>query len=513
MAASDQKYGNIIQALDTAPGVNRDTPKLSGDTYLDLLWARFYAKSVRKMGGMEKFVDGNDDPVRGMFQSSIENFVRIFQFRDSGVTQYDVLANGTKTAEINRTPVGWVIPSPGTPSYTFSVTSYTLYAEDTGESSEVIIFVAPPNSENPSQTIEAPVYFAPANSDSPFEPAGISTSGGVITFSPYIFVYGNNGVVKTNDGKSPLVWTTVGTDETFQFIVTNSKLLGAANSRAGLLLWSIDTLFIAQPNPNGPGFVTSTIAPEISLLSPSTIVASHNNTFLWVGNDQFYVYTGASNIVTNFQNHNYFYDNINTKYKGKIWGLYVGNFQEIWFFNVQEGYTEPNHLFIYNMQEDSWSDTPLARTSGLKKKFLDYPLLADANPNPLSPTIQYSVWEHEKGFDLVNDGIAYPIKSYFQSRLFDTFSENPQINLNMITRKFEPDIIQRGDITVEVLTYKYPKSDPVVSQKFTLTENDVQVDLSNQGRYVSYRFTSNTLGGFYQMGKNQINYQLGAVRP
>lgn len=502
--------GYIVQALESNPGYNRDSPLLEGTTFSDGDWNRFYAKNPRKMGGMEKILSGTDEPVRAMYQCAVGNFTRVFLFRDTGVSQVDFYPDGTITSELDRTPTDWVVPPVGTPSLTFSVDSYTLYAVDSGITSQIILFLAPPNSENPSQTTEVPLYFAPADSTENFISAGVSASGGVVVSTPYIMVYGNDGLVKTNDGLSPFVWSGTGT---YQFIVTNSKVLGAKEFRGGVQFWSIDTLFLTARNTNGDGFVTTVLAPDISLLSPSSIVTTHNNTVVWVGNDQFYVYNGVAQPIVNTFNHNLFFDNVNQKYKGKVWGMYVGKYQEIWFFNVENAYTEPNRVFIYKLDENYWYDATLSRTCGLKQKFLDYPLLADAKPNPFNPEISYSIWAHEKGYDLVHEGVSYPIKSFFQTRIFDAFAENPMTNLNMIIRKLEPDLIQKGDMTVEVLTYQYPKSPPVISKVFTFAEAQKTEDINVQGRYISFRFTSNTLGGFYQMGMMQVNYQLGGVTP
>lgn len=503
-------YGYWIQPFDTDPGSNRDTPPLDGTTYLDLKWCRFYASRPRKMGGYEKVVEGNHHIVRAMFQVAIRDFTRVFLFRDTGVSQIDFLDNGSITGETDRTPLDWTPPAPGTPSLTFSVDSYTLFAEDTGETSEIIVFAAPPNSENPSQTTTAKVYFAPSDSIAPFLFTSQMTSGGIVVSVPYIFTFGNNGAMYSNNGVSPLVWSGAGT---YQFIVSNSKLLAARRFRGGLLVWSVDTLFTVVANTTGGGFSSAVAAPQISLLSPDTIVEGHNNTFYWCGNDQFYVYNGVAQPIPNTYNHNLFYDNVTDKYKGKIWAMYVGNFQEVWFFSVEKGQTEPNQLFIYKMDENYWYDTPLSRTCGLKKKLLEYPLLADSNTNIYSGGNSYSVWAHEVGFDVINDGIAYPIESYFQSKLFDSFQANPQMNLEMIVRKMEVDIIQKGDMELQILSYPYPKSDPQVSSAVPFLESQAQADFSVQGRYMSFKFVSNALGGFYQMGRNQVNYQLGGGKP
>ena len=504
------EYGYINQAFETEPGSNRDTPPLDGKTYLDMQHCRFYASKPRKMGGFEKYITGNQYPVRAMFQVAIDDFTRVFLFRDTGVSHVDFLPNGSIGNEVDRTPIDWVVPTPGSPSLTFSVDSYTIFAEDTQETSEVIIFAAPPNSENPSQTTVANVYFAPSNSTDRFIFANQTTAGGIVVSVPYIFPFGNNGVMYSNNGESPLVWTGTGC---YTIPVSNSKLLAARRFRGGLLVWSIDTLFNVVPNTTGGGFTSGEAAPQISLLSPSSIVETHQNGFVWVGNDQFYLYNGVANPIPNTTNHNYFFDNINLNYKGKVWGLYVGNFQEIWFFYPRGNKTECSDAVIYKLDENLWYDTIMARTCGLKKKLLNYPLMADSNQNIYSGSQTYAVWAHEVGYNVVNDNFSYPIESYFQTKLFDAFQQNPQINLEMIIRKMEIDIIQSGPLNIEILNYDYPKSQPSVSSSKVFLESDTQLSLSDQGRYISFKFSSNCLNGFFQMGVNQINYQLGAVKP
>jgi hypothetical protein len=506
------KFGYYIQPFDSNPGVSKDTTIYDSETFIDSQHTRFFAGRARKMGGYEKVISGNNHIVRALYSVAINDFTRVFIFRDTGVSHIDFLANGSITGEVDRTPVGWVPPAPGTPSLTFSVDSLTTVSTSGGSfsSAVAVFFVAPPNSQNPSQTQEAQVYYVDAASNQPFNPINVMCSGGLIVFAPYLMVYGNDGVIRYSSATDFTVFPAASNN-----VVSSTKILACKRYRGGsILAWTIDSLYtIARDTTNPSRFTSVTTSPKISLLSPSSIIEGHDNSFYWVGNEQFYVYNGVTQTLPNSLNRLQFFANLNKKYKGKVWGMYTGNFQELWWFSPENENTECNRLYGCSLAEKAWFDSNLPRSCGLERDYLDYPLLADTQPNIYSVSSTFSVWQHEKGFNIVDNGMSYPLTAYFQTRLFTAFDKNPQVNLEMILRKMEVDVNQMGDMQIQIITYNFPKSDPYESQIYTLTASQKQIDLNIQGRYVSFKFISNDMNGFFQMGKNQVNYQLGGARP
>ncbi len=511
MSGGQNNYplGDYVQPLKCKPGVDRDSTILACESFLDSQHMRFDDGQPRKIGGYEKIFNGNGDIIRFMYPVAIDNFIRFFLFRDTGVAQIDLFPNGTVSGEIDRTPSGWVPPLSGTPSLTFSVDQMTIVATSTQTVENYIIFVAPPNSENPNQTQEAPIFIGSVYSTLPFAPLNQTCSGGILVSDPFLIKYGNDGLMYYSEVRDPFVFPTknvVG--------VTAQKLLLAKRYQGGILFWSATQLERAVFNTQTSEWSIVPAAPKISLLSPSSIVESHNSSFMWVGIDNMYLYNGVTNTITNVYNRNQFFDSLNTNYRGKVWGIYMGRFEEIWFFNVEGAATETNRAYIYKYKDGEWCDTYLDRSCGVEAGLFIRPLMAENKTNPYSNSSQYSVWQHEKGFNIVYNGTAYPLEAWIQTKLFSVFLGNPQVNVEMRIQKIERDIAQAAsEVQVNILTYKYPYSDPWTSPTMTLKSGDTELNPNISGRYISFKFTSNTLDGFMQVGDNMYQYQLGNPNP
>lgn len=507
-----QALGEWVQPFECAPGVDRDSTILDKKAFIDGQWVRFDSNRARKMGGYEAIFSGSSEPIRAIYTVAIKDFTRVFIFRDTGIWQADILANQSVTGEIDRTPPDWAPPLPGAPSLVFSIDQYTLISEtDDGiQANTVLFFVAPPNAENPNQTTEAPIYYGNIDATFPFINTGQNTSGGIIVSVPYLIKYGNNGVIYWSTSGSPIVFPSSN-----YYGVSAQKILTARRYQGGMLMWTASTIervaFNAQQTV--PGFTSSTAVPEISMLSPSSLVAGHNNTFFWVGNDQMYLYNGVGNTIDNDLNRNQFFESINKKYAGKVWGLYVGNFNEIWWFSPEGENTECSRLYTFQYKTNQWADNYISRTAGAPATVYRYPLLADGGHNIYSQQNVYSIWAHEKGYNAVNNGVAYPIPAWIQTKLFSVMEGNPQINVEMRLRKIERDISQVGNMEVQVYTYPYPNSEPYITLQKTFTPSDSQIDIDLSGRFISFKYLSNDIDGFFQLGHTLIDYKLGAQRP
>lgn len=505
-----QDLGEWIQDFKSKAGVDRDNATLAKESYIDGQWLRFDNGNPRKMGGFEKILSGDQTIIRGLYAVALQDFSRIFVFRDNKISFFDVLANGSVSGEFDRTPIGWVTPPDGTASLTFSVETYTETTNNgdgTVSVTTFLFFVAPPNSESINQTVEAPIYFGPINDITPFIPLGQSTSGGIVRSGDFLLKYGNDGVIFWSMVGQPYTWP-----EANNQTIASQKMLAAKRYQGGLVMWTASSLERVSYDTTTNQFVGQTIA-DISIISPSSIVAGHNNTFYWCGNQQFYVFNGVAQTIDNGLCRNDFFTKLNRKYEGKIFGLYVGNFNEVWWFAPQGTNPECNRLYIYPYKTNAWSDSECSRTAGLQANIYKYPLLADGKFNIYSKQQVYSIWAHEKGTDAVDGENAFPIPSFYQTKLFSLFEGNPQINVEMTVRKVEKDISQTGKMYLQIYTYPYSNSTPYIYPSFEITPETSQMDIDLSGRFVSFKFISNDINGFYQSGKNMIDYKLGALRP
>ena len=122
----------------------------------------------------------------------------------------------------------------------------------------------------------------------------------------------------------------------------------------------------------------------------------------------------------------------------------------------------------------------------------------------------YSLYAHEKGVNKVDD-YEESIESYFTTPDFG-LPANQEVNRWTRIVRIEPDFIQTGNMTVEVLGYETASSAKTEDGPFTFGESDTRVDMRVQRRHLQLKFKSNELNGFYEMGKVILHTEPGDIR-
>ena len=220
----------------------------------------------------------------------------------------------------------------------------------------------------------------------------ISVAGGVCVLHPYVFVYGDNGLIKNSVAGDPYNWNGADANETnvaSTKIVKGLPVRGGSNAPSGLF-WALDSLIRVSYNPTTitVGGTASTfywrydiITSQSSILS-SQCVIEYDGIYYWVGVDRFLVYNGVVKELKNNFNQNYFFDNLNYAQSQKVWAQKVPRFGEIWWFFPSGDSEECNDCIIYNIREDCWYDGGGAigarRTAGFFSQVFHYPINAGA---------------------------------------------------------------------------------------------------------------------------------------
>lgn len=125
----------------------------------------------------------------------------------------------------------------------------------------------------------------------------------------------------------------------------------------------------------------------------------------------------------------------------------------------------------------------------------------------------YKFWVHEVGTDEIDGLTLNPIQSYFETADL-SLPATAQINKSLQVLMLEPDFVQSGDMTVQVMGRANARSPEVNGIIMTFVENpetpqEQVVFLKTQRRELRFRFESNTLGGNYQMGLVLAHVQPG----
>ena len=218
----------------------------------------------------------------------------------------------------------------------------------------------------------------------------ISVSGGVCVLHPYVFVYGDNGLIKNSTAGDPYNWNGADANETnvaSTKIVKGLPVRGGSNAPSGLF-WALDSLIRVSYTPTTitVGATSSTfywrydiITSQSSILS-SQCVIEYDGIYYWVGVDRFLLYNGVVKELKNNFNQNYFFDNLNYAQSQKVWAQKVPRFGEIWWFFPSGTSTECNDCIIYNIREDCWYDAGGAvgatRSAGYFSQVFHYPIAA-----------------------------------------------------------------------------------------------------------------------------------------
>lgn len=150
------------------------------------------------------------------------------------------------------------------------------------------------------------------------------------------------------------------------------------------------------------------------------------------------------------------------------------------------------------------------------ENFASYPSVGQS----VYPTSNgYTIWQHEFGTDSVSDDGTLAIESSVTTSDIswvggDPSQDSPRgINRRLHLRRVEPDFLQSGDMTLQVLGSKFARGDQENSAVFNFGPNDGKVDLRNENRESRLKFTSNVVGGDYQMGRILITAEYGDERP
>jgi len=218
----------------------------------------------------------------------------------------------------------------------------------------------------------------------------IEVAGGVVVLHPYVFVYGDNGLIKNCVAGDPFNWNGADANEanvSSTKIVKGLPVRGGSNAPSGLF-WSLDSLIRVSYTPTTVTIAGSPqtfywrydiISSQSSIMSSQSVI-EYDGIYYWIGVDRFLLYNGVVKEIKNNFNQNYFFDNLNYAQRQKVWATKVPRFGEIWWFFPSGDSEECNDCIIYNIREDCWYDGGQAlgslRTAGYFSQVFKFPINA-----------------------------------------------------------------------------------------------------------------------------------------
>ena len=438
-----------VFALDTKPGVQRDGTLFDKTFYNDGRWVRFQRGRPRKVLGYRVISDQLSGPSRGIWVNAQNNFTSIFSGYSDGLQVLTIDENGVGSGIANfslsnftASPLNlWqfdgfysvaggvnnLLAHPGQNLAAIDEDNNTpvLIGDITGTSmSQIGVFTSTATSNNtttitlaaadvrigagqtvtgtgvPANTTVVSVSSTTVILSNATTVLGsqtytfnnnVSVSGGVVSLHPYVFVYGNAGLIKNCSAGDPDDWVSADANETNVAtgkIVQGLPVRGGSNAPSGLF-WSVDSLirvsYIGGTGTPAQYWRYDIISSQTSILS-SQCVIEYDGIYYWIGTDRFLLYNGTVKEVPNDMNQNYFFDNLNYSQRQKVWATKVPRYGEIWWFYPRGDATECTDAIIYNVREQTWYDAGEAvgarRSAGYFSQVFAYPVAASTETLP-----------------------------------------------------------------------------------------------------------------------------------
>jgi hypothetical protein len=530
------------------PGILRDGSPFQGEYCTNGQWVRFFRGMPQNMGGMmavpyvgnrelkelvanSLYVDSSTANYRDIFvglnspgvvikslcRFRVDNTGKVIQFKDSniniGKSNVQIIPIVFQSGNDSKSSILCI------PRMIDKITNNTAAGQIDNYTGQEFIQVE-------SMTENAGVY--------PKLLAEIT--GGALFINPYLFIYGNNGLVRWSKSKyinnnlaKPFIFDLT----KYSINISADKVIygaairgGAANPSA--LFWTLGSVVrlinvgklkanIIE-DPDDIDFKKEVITNDSSILS-SNCVVEYDGIFYWPGTGRFFIYNGVIIPLENNLNRQTFFDNVDMNKRQQVFGVKNIAKDEIWWFypeiaNAGNANIGCTRAVIFNIMDNSWYDTAIKRDCGYFDNVSgNMYTVGKQLSNPENDLDNY-IWQHEVGQDQVNPNkhiSTVPIKSSFTTPIisyatFNNFKQPAGIDKWMQIKRIEPNFVltENANLTITINSQEYPSSKVIPSDNFTIDNNTKRIEGMFQGRNISFTISSNSLGSGYQMGINFV---------
>lgn len=514
--------------IRSQPGIKRDGTIFEGNVYTGGRWVRFQRGLPRKQGGYRTASTQLNGPSRGLILQPTTGLTNVHNGWASGIECVQINSNGQALGPpTDRTPSGFTVD----PLNQWSMD----IAYDLAGTTASLLGVAVPDLLDIADQTEGDMWWGDVNDPTsalvalaPTDgPAAVS--GGIAFIPPYTFYFGNYGFITHSIPNQPDDCTVAGggggPDGAH---VAHTKIVACLPMRGDgptAFILALDSLIRADFVGGTAIFDYNTVSNQTSVLSRNCIV-EYDETFFWVGIDRFLMYNGVVREVPNNYNINFFFDNLNWTYRNKVYAYKIPRFGEIrWAFPFGSS-TECNWELVYNVRENCWYDTPLpnsGRSAAATAQVMRYPLMAGVVGTTGSPG-SYKLWQHEFGVDEVDGATVTAIESYFETADFTNLLAEllgKPLMRNVDIQTIEPDFVLSGALTITAYGRPYPLAPDQVGLTYTFDPanfdpQQLQTYIQNvrgmNHAFLRLRFSSNVVGGNYQLGQTVGQFLVGDGR-
>lgn len=499
------------------PGIKKDGTDTEGQYWSDGIWTRFYRGLPRSMLGYNSMSEGYPGPSRGLLaQANGQGYLNIFSgsANNLNVGQFTMAGVGSSASDI--TPSGFAANAN-------NVWQLDTFFNSNGGNSISIVAHAAPNLAAIDSSEAQPVYYGDVNGAVPLIPSVITggstpfeVDGGILALPPFLIAYGSFGLFAWSALNDPTNFPVANAANICSTkIVKGLAIRGGANSPSALL-WSLDSVIQASFVGGTAIWDFNNLSDQSSILSSSSPVEM-DGIYYWPGIDRFLVFNGVLRELPNEMNLDFFYKNLNFAQRQKVFGFKVPKWGEIVWCAPLFGATECNWMFVYNVREGTWYDTPLptdGRSAAFFAQAWQYPVMGSALGLPAMSGggTAYPLWQHEFGVNQIRGSIVDAIPSSIISPSMSLVGGglsglgSPVAAPEDVWTElayFEQDFDFGPSLNLSVLGRQYPQDQDTVLNTRTITKLATMnsYDLQIQARYLRWKIESNVGGGFFNMGQ------------
>jgi hypothetical protein len=277
------------------------------------------------------------------------------------------------------------------------------------------------------------------------------------------------------DQENPGAWdyTNVVSQAGFLDIEPASPIITAVATRTGTVFWTAKKAYVSQFLGIPYIFNYVELSNNCTPWSPQSMVAT-SSMIVWMSQQGAFAYDGTSILPIQCKVRPWIDDDIDLlNVREQACAVYVGNFNEVWWFFPQSNQKFNTRVAIYSYKDGWWSQGQMSRSAGITASYTAHTIMADG-------LVSY---KHE-------DGLAYP--ATVPLPWAETFDLNLTSGSQLVTvKQMIPDI--EGDATNLLYSLFYRRSrsvapdmngNPILVQEQQSPPRPVRAD-----GYVDFRVT------------------------
>jgi len=313
-------------------------------------------------------------------------------------------------------------------------------------------------------------------------------------------------LIRFSSQEDPGDWTPTATNTAGDLRLGNgSTIVKAVETKREILVFTDTSLYSMQFIGPPYTFGIQTISTNISINGYNSSIPIDDTVF-WMGDREFYVYTGKTDPLQ-CPLKDYVFNDFNFDERDKVYAALNSEYNEVTWFYPSASSSENDRYVTFNYREQVWTYGNLARTAWLDHGVRQY---------PQATSVDNYLYNHEFGVDDGSTTPATPLNAYIESSPLDIGDGN-QFSF---VRRIIPDVTfinstndPRLDMVIK--TQNYPGSNYVAGSDSSVVrtatvpvEQYTQVsDIRLRGRSVILRIESNRVGTSWRLGSPRIEIQ------